>query len=209
MADQHIDSVAPQGNPDKPPAEPPQNPPVIPQVPPPVAHTPERAYSNPDPTPLWKIVLECAAIAVGITVAIIYYYQLDAMQRQLELTDRPWIKLDITPCTVCGERDIRGGPLTFDKDGRGSLTFRVTFVNVGKSVANHVSLRYEPIAIDSLDSKSLFKVPLEEQKNVCASTSTKGLDIGTVFPDDPDLPPIFSPGIMRLSPGLGFRTWSL
>jgi DNA-binding response OmpR family regulator len=24
-----------------------------------------------------------------------------------------------------------------------------------------------------------------------------------------DLPPIFSPGIMRLSPGLGFRTWSL
>jgi uncharacterized membrane protein YeaQ/YmgE (transglycosylase-associated protein family) len=25
----------------------------------------------------------------------------------------------------------------------------------------------------------------------------------------PDLPPIFSPGIMRLSPGLGFRIWSL
>ena len=24
-----------------------------------------------------------------------------------------------------------------------------------------------------------------------------------------DLPPIFSPGIMRLSPGLSFRTWSL
>jgi len=31
----------------------------------------------------------------------------------------------------------------------------------------------------------------------------------TIEPISRDLPPIFSPGIMRLSPGLGFRTWSL
>jgi hypothetical protein len=52
-------------------------------MPPPVHHKTERSYSNPDPTPLWKIMLEVGAVAVGIIVAGIYYGQLCVMRGQL------------------------------------------------------------------------------------------------------------------------------
>jgi hypothetical protein len=83
MENQHIDSVAPNGSPNRPPAETPQQPDFIPQVPPPVTHKTERTYSSPDPTPLWKIILEVGAVAVGIGVALIYYGQLQVMRGQL------------------------------------------------------------------------------------------------------------------------------
>jgi hypothetical protein len=83
MENQNTDRVDPKRNAGKPPAEPPHNPDLVPQVPPPVAHKTERTYSSPDPTPLWKIVLEIGAVAVGIVVAWIYYGQLDVMRGQL------------------------------------------------------------------------------------------------------------------------------
>lgn len=83
MTDPDTNSVDPQGNPGTPPAEAPRDTNLIPQVPPSIAHKPERSYSNPDPTPPWKIVLEIGAVAVGIVVACIYYGQLKVMQGQL------------------------------------------------------------------------------------------------------------------------------
>lgn len=79
MTDPGTNSVDPQGNPSTPPTETPRNPDLVPQAPPSVTHNAERTYSNPDPTPLWKIILEAGAIAVGIIVAWIYYGQLDQM----------------------------------------------------------------------------------------------------------------------------------
>lgn len=53
------------------------------QIPP----TPERErkseHCRPDQTPWWKHIMELAAILVGVAVAIIYYKQLDTMQKQL------------------------------------------------------------------------------------------------------------------------------
>jgi hypothetical protein len=113
--------------------------------------------------------------------------QVSIMQKQLEATDRPWMTVDVTACTVCGDRDIRGGPLTFDKDGRGSLTFRITFKNVGKSAANHVTLRFKPLAVGFSDPRaSIFTTPAAEQKQLCDGPSRSGtFDIGVVFPNDP------------------------
>jgi hypothetical protein len=56
---------------------------LIAEIPPPVAHKDERSYSHPDPTPLWKIVLEVGAVSLAIVVAWIYYGQLEVMRCQL------------------------------------------------------------------------------------------------------------------------------
>jgi hypothetical protein len=71
------DSNAPSANPQ---GQPPRQPPV---VPPNIEKKHETTYSNPDPTPLWKIWLEIGAVAVGIIVASIYYGQLVVMRGQL------------------------------------------------------------------------------------------------------------------------------
>ncbi len=58
----------------------------IPKVKPTPQHQKERTTCKPDSTPLWKIVLECGAVAVGIIVAIIYYKQLQTMNDTLDLS---------------------------------------------------------------------------------------------------------------------------
>src|SRR5271157_2164833 len=79
MINPETNSVDPQNNASTPPEESPPDPNLVSQVPPPVTPKTERTYTNPDPTPLWKIILEFGAIAVGIIVAWIYYGQLNQM----------------------------------------------------------------------------------------------------------------------------------
>jgi hypothetical protein len=105
---------------------------------------------------------------------------------QLELTDRAWVTVEITACTECGPRDIRGGPLTFGKDGRGSLTFTISLKNIGKSVANHAWPRFKPLAIgwDDLLTDP-YKMPLDEQRKLCSGPADNSKIEGyTIFPND-------------------------
>lgn len=120
--------------------------------------------------------------------------QVSIVRNQLEVTDRPRVKIEITACTVCGDRDIRGGPLTFDKTGRGSLTFRAIFKNIGNSVADNVTLRYRPTPIGAFNSPVNESTTLvEEQKRLCSeSNEEKGFNIGSVFPQDTH-PEVFGP----------------
>lgn len=83
MTDPDVNSVDPKSDAGTPPAEPPRNPNFIPQVPPPVKGHNKTAHSKPDQTPLWKMVLETGAVAVGLYVAGIYHGQLDVMRGQL------------------------------------------------------------------------------------------------------------------------------
>jgi hypothetical protein len=50
-----------------------------------------------------------------------------------------------------------------------------------------------------------------KEKDACAADAVESFSAfkAEYVQNVDDLPPIFSPGIMRLSPGLGFRTWSL
>jgi hypothetical protein len=83
MADPNTDSVAPQSNPAEEQNTTKQKVDVVPQVPPTAEHQKNAHYCKPDQTPLWKIILETGAVAVGILVAIIYYGQLRVMRGQL------------------------------------------------------------------------------------------------------------------------------
>lgn len=117
--------------------------------------------------------------------------QLGVMREQLEITDRPWITVKITACTECGPRDIRGGPLSFDGDGRGRLTYNIALDNTGKSVASRVYVRSKALAI-GLDAVEM-NTPLNEQKNLCsgpnlyANNKLPFDERQTIFPNAPNV----------------------
>lgn len=83
MENQDINSVDPKSNSSTPPAQPPHNPDLIPEIPPPVYSKPKTTNCKPDQTPFWKIILETAAVFVGLYVAGVYHGQLAVMQGQL------------------------------------------------------------------------------------------------------------------------------
>jgi hypothetical protein len=81
--DPPADSVDPQNNTSGERGNPPPNVGLPPEIQPTVKHKRETTYCKPDQTPLWKIVLEVGAVAVGIVVALIYYGQLSVTRGQL------------------------------------------------------------------------------------------------------------------------------
>jgi hypothetical protein len=83
MDDPDIDSVDPKSDPSAPPAEPPYKPDSISQVPPPLESKRETTNCKPDQTPWWKMILETAAVFIGLYVAGVYHGQLLVMQGQL------------------------------------------------------------------------------------------------------------------------------
>jgi hypothetical protein len=83
MTDPNVDSVDPNNNPEAKATVPQLNPDLVAKMPPPEAGKPERTYNHPDPTPLWKIILEAGAVFVGLYVAGVYHGQLVVMQGQL------------------------------------------------------------------------------------------------------------------------------
>lgn len=91
-------------------------------------------------------------------------------QRQLEITDRPWISVEATSNTEWVPNALIGGPLIFDASGRGSLTVELTLRNIGRSVATDVYVRQEVIAT-SIDAASL-RIPIDEQKRICGGQNT-------------------------------------
>jgi hypothetical protein len=78
-----IDSVAPEHASTRENQEAPQDISLISETTPSPKSQKETSYSRPDQTPLWKMVLETAAVFVGIYVAYIYHGQLVVMQGQL------------------------------------------------------------------------------------------------------------------------------
>ncbi|HJX85257.1 MAG TPA: hypothetical protein VJ723_13020 [Candidatus Angelobacter sp.] len=75
--------------------------PALPKVNPSEEHDKQTCDCKPDMTPLWKMVLEASAVGIGITLAIIYYRQLDSMNKQLAVMQgRAWIQIETTDITL-------------------------------------------------------------------------------------------------------------
>ncbi len=114
--------------------------------------------------------------------------QVSIMQQQLEATDRPWVKIDATANTDWKRGAMIGGPLSFDAEGHGSLTAKLTLTNTGRSVANHVYLRQKILAT-GLDAAEM-DLPPYEQKTLCDGPNQYIKDKHkidpryTIFPND-------------------------
>jgi len=83
MDNPSIDGVGPEGDSSAPPKDSPHKSDLIPQEPPSIERKEETTYCKPDQTPFWKMLIETAAVFVGLYVASIYHGQLSVMQGQL------------------------------------------------------------------------------------------------------------------------------
>ena len=101
--------------------------------------------------------------------------QLVMMQKQLELTDRPWIKVTLETT----------GPLYFfDNNTKFNVNFRITMKNVGRTVATKVRWADETFLLHN----DPFDEPSERQKlilNRLSSTKPHSFEEGeSIFPDE-------------------------
>lgn len=108
-------------------------------------------------------------------------------QKQLEATDRPWLKITFT---------AEGRGFYFREDGSAELTLRTHIKNIGHSVANGVIVLNEMFLPSDADGGG-FTEPVEHQKIVCdVANKTVGSPEDqrqqndmlsmVIFPDDTD-----------------------
>jgi hypothetical protein len=98
--------------------------------------------------------------------------QLDTMRRQLEATDRPWIKVDPSVAS----------PLTFTARGNLQAAVTLTLKNIGRSVAVNVTV-YVDAFIARPDGYVLSDLPLRRQKELCGTPKSPPFQV-TMFPED-------------------------
>ena len=196
MDNPNIDSVDPQGNPNTPPAKTPEHLDLIPQVPPPIESDRETTYCKPDQTPLWKMILETAAVFLGLYVAGIYHGQLNVMQGQLgeiikqypelqksadaaktaaelaELSERPWIKI-VDVRTRGNNRIVPAlsfqypGPPNGPKGTQATFQLQIFLKNIGHSVTT-VDVDFD-LFLANWDSGKFANEILAEEKKLCDS----------------------------------------
>jgi hypothetical protein len=95
--------------------------------------------------------------------------QVAVMQKQVEMTDRPWLAVDAAP----------GGPLVF-RSLEAGLTVRFTVKNVGRSVANEAVVKAEVFIGKS--GEDVYGEAIERQRQICKETTTT-ITSHTAFPD--------------------------
>ena len=106
------------------------------------------------------------------------------MHQQLEITDRAWLRVEVS-----GNRDLPPNAifpttLSFDTNGRGNLGRTVILHNVGRSVATHVRIRDTTVVGDP-ESAVDIKLPLRRQQEFCARPLSPNASSFTIFPDVP------------------------
>lgn len=121
-------------------------------------------------------LLSVFALAVIITQAIIYFRQWRAMhkqgelmEKQLELTDRPWLAVDA----------VLNSPLTFDDQG-GHLGFVIAARNIGRSVAINATINAE-IVIPAFVG-NFWATVIEKQKRLCKNVRSDVMAYA-IFPE--------------------------
>lgn len=102
--------------------------------------------------------------------------QLITMQKQLEASDRPWLKVDFKPI----------GPLKFSNENTCvTVNVRIMVKNIGRSVATKVRYNYEMVLFRMID---IIQGPLKHQKMLLdklSSTKPSDLEEGeSIFPNE-------------------------
>lgn len=98
--------------------------------------------------------------------------QLTAMQKQVEVVDRPWIKVEFMP-------EI---PLTFrDGNKQVEMGFHATMTNVGRTVATNVRFQSEMFL---LSKKIRLPEAVKRIKEVCQECTSVAIVEWAIFPQD-------------------------
>jgi len=119
-----------------------------------------------------RILIELTAVGVAIWYAILTHSLVGLTQKQLELSERPWVSADVSI----------EPPLVFNQNGNGaSMWVDVLLKNVGHSVARYVTV-WPALKVDSVlkmekDETELCNIP----KSPTNANSTSGY---LLFPNE-------------------------
>ncbi len=157
-------------------------------------------------------------IYAGITLAVWHATQKAAStaEKQLEMSERPWIKIvNVEPTgnfpAVGGLSFLKAIPNSDGINASATLNFKVSFTNIGHSVAD-VSPRAE-LFMPPFSNTEYWNRVAAEEKRFCDSPDVQKLvsDKITLFPDEPQpfdyraglTAPIRPEGMNRLAEGSG------
>jgi hypothetical protein len=133
-----------------------------------------------------------------------------SMQQQIEITDRAWLRVEVTGNRDLPPNAILPTTLSFDTNGTGNLGRTIILNNVGRSVATKVHIRDTTVVANPMNAADIT-LPITRQKEFCAAPPSPNAVSYTVFPgvpfksyeastfDTKDVPD--PPGIDRLQRG--------
>jgi len=110
-------------------------------------------------SPWWKTGAELVGIMAVVAYTILTYCLWSTAQRQLEVTERPWLKINFT-----------AEPVTF-QDGSMQFSMHANITNVGHSVATGVVVPIKMFLASN--ANDIFTEPLKRQKEFCDAIANK------------------------------------
>jgi hypothetical protein len=166
---------------------------LVPSVP---EHPKTKTTCRPDQTPWWKTLGEGVALFGGLGLLIVNIYQMsatrdaaqaaksaaDTAQKQLEMSERPWLILQGITVDPPG--------FIFPKEGGAQISIRPQIKNIGHSVATGVIFS---VKLFNPSRTSFFTEPLTKQQDLCKPIADKpiinsqwGRGVGdlVIFPSD-------------------------
>lgn len=148
------------------------------------------------PSKWFTIPMEIAALAIGFLTFIAVVWagiaafknisllskQADVAEEQLDLTDRPWLKVELA----------LGGPFMRQQDSSVSLPLILTLKNVGRSVASGIDVEFALIPNQWGDA--VFSLPMNEQRRLCTLAISRNAQTRrlAIFPSDGEREPMSS-----------------
>lgn len=106
-----------------------------------------------------------------------------AAQQQVEISDRAWVQ----------SRVSLAGPFIVEPSGSVSFRVAVALRNVGRSVANHLTVTTESFGSNMTGGDDFFTNPAKRQKEVCDAARARGkssMTASTLFPDEEEIQPL-------------------
>ncbi len=117
-----------------------------------------------------------ARAAIGSTLA---------QQRQVEITDRAWIQVEVTGLKDIPPNALIGGGIRFGEDGQGQIGYAVVLRNFGRAVATDIRVREATITMPTVAVENIW-LPVDVQKGLCTSSPKSVKEVRqpafTVFP---------------------------
>jgi len=128
------------------------------------------------PTAGFQLAVSVTAILIAAYSAYLSSQSLRHLSRQLEITDRAWLKVDIRIT----------GPFQSGAENH-SLPFDVIMKNVGRTVATDIAVDAILFPVAAGDSDSVFNEPPRRQSEICEQQRGDRRRAGNdfvIFPDD-------------------------
>jgi len=134
------------------------------------------------------VIAACIYAGIAANQLTVMQNSADAARRQLEITDRAWVKVEVAPNFDIPKNSFIGQSLTFDANDVGHLSRKIILHNIGHSVANDVMIRDSTVAMSIWNHDFWFPIKVRDElcKSEISETDAQGNKRPSfiIFPQD-------------------------